>query len=312
MRKPDCKGFIRFFGKYMREKMKRILLTGCNGQLGHAVREVYGDEASFILTDFLSDGEVRALDISDIDAVCKLVLSEKPDVIINCAAMTNVDGCETDFETAFRTNALGPRNLAVASSEVQAKLFHISTDYVFPGTDSSPLDESAIPDPISAYGRSKLWGEEYVRQFSTRWFILRTAWLYGEGKNFVRTMLKLSEDQDEVSVVDDQFGSPTSADELARLIYRLEPTKFFGIYHATCEGSVNWAGFAEEIFRQFGRTTRVNHVSSLEYKKMNPASADRPPFSVLDNSMLRMQGIEPMKHWKDAFSEWVEKENKKE
>ena len=287
--------------------MKKILLTGCDGQLGRAVREVYGDEVTCLLTSHQEDGEIRKLDISDMEAVRELVLAEKPDVVINCAAMTDVDGCETDFETAFRSNALGPRNPAVAAEEVQAKIFHISTDYVFPGTDSHPLDESAIPDPISAYGRSKLWGEEYVRQFSTKWFILRTAWLYGDGKNFAGTMLKLSETHDEICVVDDQFGSPTSADEVARLIRRLEPTHFFGIYHATCEGSVNWAGFAEEIFRQFGKPTRVRHVSSREYKQMNPASADRPPFSILDNSMLRMQGIEPMKDWKDAFTEWVRK-----
>ncbi|MBQ4463868.1 MAG: dTDP-4-dehydrorhamnose reductase [Eubacterium sp.] len=288
--------------------MKKILLTGCKGQLGRAVRKEYGDEVSFILTDFADDGEVRALDITDMEAVLGMVRSGKPDVIINCAAMTNVDGCETDFETAFRVNALGPRNLAIASMEVGAKVIHISTDYVFPGTDPEPLMESARPDPISAYGRSKLWGEDYVRQFSDRWFILRTAWLYGDGKNFVRTMLKLSESHDEISVVDDQFGSPTSADELARVIHRLEPTHLYGVYHATCEGSVSWAVFAEEIFRKFGRTTKVRHVSSREYKKMNPASADRPPFSILDNAMLRMQGMEPMSDWKDAFATWVAKE----
>ena len=287
--------------------MKKILLTGCEGQLGRAVREEYGDEVSFILTDCRDDGEIRRLDITDMEAVLDMVYAERPDVIINCAAMTNVDGCETDFETAFRVNALGPRNLAIASMDVGAKIIHISTDYVFPGTDPEPLMESARPDPISAYGRSKLWGEDYVRQFSDRWFILRTAWLYGDGKNFVRTMLKLSESHDVISVVDDQFGSPTSADELARLIHRLEPTHYYGVYHATCEGSVNWAGFAEEIFRQFGRKTEVRHVSSREYKKMNPASADRPPFSILDNAMLRMQGIEPMSDWKDAFTEWVAK-----
>ena len=263
--------------------MKKILLTGCKGQLGRAVRKEYGDEVSFILTDFVDDGEVRALDITDMEAVLGMVRSGKPDVIINCAAMTNVDGCETDFETAFRVNALGPRNLAIASMEVGAKVIHISTDYVFPGTDPEPLMESAR-------------------------FILRTAWLYGDGKNFVRTMLKLSESHDEISVVDDQFGSPTSADELARVIHRLEPTHLYGVYHATCEGSVSWAVFAEEIFRQFGRTTTVRHVSSREYKKMNPASADRPPFSILDNAMLRMQGMEPMSDWKDAFATWVAKE----
>ena len=294
-------------GRYL---VKKILITGCDGQLGRAVRRVYGTEATLLLTDFREAEDHQKLDITDMDAVLSFISEEKPDVIINCAAMTDVDGCETDFETAFRINALGPRNLAVASGEAGAKLIHISTDYVFPGTEPEPLAESAVPNPISAYGRSKLWGEEYVRQFATRWFILRTAWLYGEGKNFVRTMLKLSETHSEISVVDDQIGSPTSADELAALIHRLEPTQLYGIYHATCEGSVSWAGFAEEIFRHYERPTKVNHVSSAEYKKLNPASADRPAFSVLDNAMLRMQGIEPMSDWKDAFTAWVKKEEK--
>ncbi|MBO4394727.1 MAG: dTDP-4-dehydrorhamnose reductase [Eubacterium sp.] len=288
--------------------MRKILLTGCSGQLGHALQAEYGDEVKFILTDMAGvidnvPGGI-ALDISDAAQVHDLVMSERPDVIINCAAITNVDGCETNYDAAYRVNALGPRNLAASANDINAKLIHISTDYVFSGTDPNPMTESEIPDPISAYGQSKLAGEQYVRQFSNRWFMLRTAWLYGEGKNFVQTMLRLSETHDEVSVVNDQFGSPTSAVELARVIHRLEPTTCYGLYHATCEGQVCWADFAMKIFELAGKSTRVIPISSMEYKKRNPESAARPPFSILENEMLRMNGFPPMQDWEAAIVEY--------
>ncbi|MBR2275630.1 MAG: NAD(P)-dependent oxidoreductase, partial [Lachnospiraceae bacterium] len=161
--------------------MKKILVTGCNGQLGRAVRAEYGDEAEFILTDVVDGQGIRRLDISRVDEVVEAVRSLKPDVIINCAAATNVDGCETDPDFAYRVNAIGPRNLAIAATETGAKLIHISTDYVFPGTNPNPLNEFEEPGPISAYGRTKYAGERFVKQFAKRWFILRTAWLYGDG-----------------------------------------------------------------------------------------------------------------------------------
>ncbi len=281
--------------------MNKILVTGCNGQLGRAIRHIYEGEADFILTD-VNEGEgIKALDISDIDQVMRAVRGEKPGVIINCAAATNVDGCEKEEDFAYRVNAIGPRNLAIASAETGAKLVHISTDYVFPGNENRPLTEFDRPGPISAYGRTKYAGERFVKEFADRWFILRTAWLYGEGKNFVGTMLRLSESHDEVSVVDDQFGSPTSADELARAIKYLVPTENYGLFHATCEGSTSWADFTEEIFRLRGRSTKVNHVSSARYKEMNPASADRPAYSILDNYMFRLTGDFVMDDWHVAI-----------
>ncbi|MEE3466982.1 MAG: dTDP-4-dehydrorhamnose reductase [Eubacterium sp.] len=289
--------------------MKKILLTGSSGQLGRAVRKEYGKEAEFILTDVegpvLESPEGMFLDITDADQVQATLQREQPDVVINCGAMTNVDGCESAYETAFRINALGPRNLAAAAEEIGAKLIHISTDYVFSGTDPNPLKESEEPDPISAYGRTKLAGERYVRECTNRFFILRTAWLYGEGKNFVKTMLRLAETRDEIAVVDDQIGSPTSASELAKVIHRLEPTIRYGVYHATCEGSVSWAGFAERIFEKAGCKVKVNPISSAEYKRLNPDSADRPLFSILDNAMLRLNGFPPMADWETAFDEYI-------
>ena len=291
---------------YSKERsLKKILLTGCNGQLGRALRAEYGDTADFILTDVADQTGLKKLDISKTDDVMAMVRQTEPSVIINCAAYTNVDGCETDTDNAYRANAIGPKNLAVAAEETGAKLIHISTDYVFPGTDPDPLTEFDEPGPISAYGRTKYAGEVFVREFSRRWFIIRTTWLYGDGRNFVKTMLSLSETHDEVSVVCDQFGSPTSASDLAGVIRYLEGTDNYGLFHATCEGSTNWADFAELIFSLAKKNVRVNHVTSKKYKELNPASADRPAFSILDNYMLRLTGDYRMLDWHDAIEQYM-------
>ena len=285
--------------------MRKILVTGCNGQLGRAIQKEYGDEVEFILTDVVEGEKISPLNIMDLDEVLKFVEDKKPDVIINCAAATNVDGCEKDWDFAYKLNALGPRNLAIAATKVGAKLVHVSTDYVFPGNGSSPITEFDQPAPISAYGKTKYEGEKFVQQFADKWFIVSTAWLYGDGKNFVKTMLSLAETHDELSVVCDQLGSPTSAAELARMIHHLEPTDNYGIFHGTCEGDTNWADFTEEIFRIKGINVKVNHVTSEEYKRMNPASADRPHYSILDNYMLRLTTDYRMADWHDALREYL-------
>ena len=154
--------------------------------------------------------------------------------------------------------------------------------------------------------------ERFVKEFASKYFILRTAWLYGEGKNFVKTMLKLAETREEVSVVCDQLGSPTSAVELAKMIQYLEPTENYGVFHATCEGDTNWADFAREIFRLAGKSTTVRSVTSEEYAQMNPASAKRPAYSILDNYMLRLTGDYRMADWKDALQVYMSEERKKE
>ncbi|SEM70792.1 dTDP-4-dehydrorhamnose reductase [Butyrivibrio sp. ob235] len=285
--------------------MKKILVTGCNGQLGRAIQQVYKDEVEFILTDVIEGDNIKPLNITNLDEVLLFVRDNRPDVIINCAAATNVDGCEKDWDFAFKLNAIGPRNLAIAANEIDAKLIHVSTDYVFPGNAEEPINEFQTPGPISAYGKTKYEGERFVQQFADKYFIVRTAWLYGDGKNFVKTMLKLAETHDEVSVVCDQLGSPTSAIELARMIYYIEATENYGIFHGTCEGDTNWADFTEEIFRIKGVSCKVNHVTSEEYKKMNPASADRPHYSILDNYMLRLTTNYKMADWKDALEEYL-------
>lgn len=285
---------------------EKILVTGANGQLGRALLQVYDKEdVEFILTDVTGDGDVIALDITDIDAVLSVVREKKPDVIMNCAAHTNVDACEKQWDLAYRINALGARNLSVAAAECGAVMVHVSTDYVFEGNGSKPYTEFDEPHPISAYGKTKLEGERFVRDFARKYFIFRTAWLYGDGKNFVKTMLSLSEKYDEVNVVCDQKGSPTSALELARCIRHYAGTQNYGIYHATCEGDTNWADFTEEIFRLAGKNTKVNHVTSAQYKEINPASADRPAYSILDNYMMRLTDGYCMADWKAALKEYM-------
>lgn len=292
---------------YRKEQiMKKILVTGCNGQLGRAIRKEYKDAGvRFINTDVKESEGIVALDISDINQVMELIKSEKPDVIINCAAHTNVDACETQWDLAYKINAIGPRNLSIAANEVNAKMIHVSTDYVFEGNGEMPYKEFDIPNPVSAYGKTKLEGEKFVQQFANKYFILRTAWLYGEGKNFVKTMLQLAETHDEVSVVCDQVGTPTSAVELAKMIHYLEETDNYGLFHATCEGDTNWAAFAEEIFKLAGKNVRVNHVTSEQYAQMNPASANRPAYSILDNYMLRLTSDYKMADWKEALKVYM-------
>lgn len=286
--------------------MKKVLVTGCNGQLGRAIQKEYAGDVTFILTDVAEGEDITSLDITDIDAVMSLVLNEKPDVIINCAALTNVDGCEKMWDLAYKINAIGPRNLAIAATAVGAKLVHVSTDYVFAGTERTPRTEFDTPDPISAYGKTKLEGEQFVRQFAEKFFILRTAWLYGDGKNFVKTMVRVAKTHDEVSVVCDQFGSPTSAVELAKMIHFLEGTDNYGIFHATCEGETNWADFTEAFYAKLGITAKVNHITSEEYAKMNPEAAKRPAYSNLDNYMLRLTTDQfAMANWEDALDVYL-------
>lgn len=277
--------------------MKNIIVTGCNGQLGRAVNEYYKNAAdiSFVNTD------VAELDITDIDAVMRLARKVRPYAIVNCAAHTAVDACESQYEKAFAINAIGARNLAIASRETGAKLVHISTDYVFDGKGTRPYVETDPTNPMGAYGSTKLAGEEFVKAFADRWFILRTAWLYGDGKNFAKTMLRLSETHDEVRVVGDQFGSPTSTVELTKAIDALLFTENYGLFHATCEGSCCWADFAKEVFRLAGKDTRVEAITTEEYG----APAPRPAYSVLDNRMFRLTTDFTFADWHDAIAAYM-------
>ena len=286
--------------------MKKIIVTGSNGQLGRAINALCAskNEYELVNTDFKVEG-IADLDITDLDSVLSFCRKVKPYAIINCAAHTNVDACEVQVDAAHKINAIGPRNMAIAATETGAKLVHISTDYVFSGDGVRPYTEFDAPAPKAMYGITKLAGENFVKQFARDFFIIRTAWLYGDGKNFVRTMLRLAGTKDEISVVNDQIGSPTSADELAKAIFALLPTQNYGIFHGTCEGSCSWADFTKEIFRLAGKSVKVNPVTTREYKEMNPASADRPAYSVLENYMLKLTGSYTFADWEKAIAQYL-------
>lgn len=277
--------------------MKKIIVTGCNGQLGRAVNLFFRDnkDISFVNTD------VGELDITNIDKVMELAREVQPYAIINCAAHTGVDACETEYDKAFKINAIGPRNLSIAARETGAKLMHISTDYVFDGKGTRPYVETDATNPQGAYGSTKLAGENFVKDFADRYFILRTAWLYGDGKNFAKTMLRLSETNEKVRVVGDQFGSPTSASELTKAIHALLFTENYGVFHATCEGSCSWAEFAREVFRLAGKTTQVEAITTEEFG----APAPRPAYSVLENRMFKLTTDFMFADWHDAIAEYM-------
>lgn len=289
--------------------MKKILVTGSNGQLGRAVYEYYKDntDIEIIRTDVFDADGIRALDITNSSEVMNMVSDIKPYAIINCAAHTAVDLCETDVDNAYKINAIGPRNLSIAASVCDAKIVHISTDYVFAGDGTRPYIEFDETNPQGMYGKTKLEGENFVKSFANKYFIIRTAWLYGDGKNFVKTMLRLSENYDVVSVVCDQVGSPTSTKTLVEIIDNLLFTDNYGVYHGTCEGMCSWAEFAEEIFRLAGKSTRVKHITSEEYEKQHPESAKRPGYSVLDNYMLRLNTGYIAEDWRVAIEEYMKK-----
>lgn len=282
--------------------MKKIIVTGANGQLGRAVNIAFADRSDIQLVNTdVGNPDIAQMDITDIDKVMEFVREIKPDAIINCAAHTNVDACETQVDLAYKINAIGPRNLAIAASETGARLMHISTDYVFDGNGTRPYIEFDAPGPKSVYGTTKLVGEEMVRQFADKFYIIRTAWLYGDGKNFARTMMRLAKDHDKITVVNDQVGSPTSASELSKAVKSLLLSDNYGIFHGTCEGSCSWADFATEVLRLAGSSTTIVPISSEEYG----APANRPHYSILENYMLKLTGGYQFAEWHDAIAEYM-------
>ena len=299
----------------------KILITGCRGQLGTELQHQLANEGSVLgpLPDRLRKAtvipvDIDELDITDREATVAYIRRHQPDTVINCAAATNVDGCETNRDMAFKVNALGPRNLALACDKISARLIHISTDYVFPGTPNgpdgrTPIDECCQPAPVSAYGYTKLLGEQYVQRFCRRHFIVRTAWLYSYyGKNFVKTIVNAGKKFGKLEVVNDQRGNPTNAVDLAHEILQLCVTHEYGLYHCTGEGVCSWYDFASEIIRLSGVDATVAPCTSEEYKAKHPESADRPKWSALDNRMLRCTVGNQVRPWQEAlacfFAHW--------
>ena len=296
----------------------KILITGCRGQLGTELQRQLAEEGCVLgplperrRKATVLPVDVEELDITEREATINYIRRHQPDTVVNCAAVTNVDGCETARDAAFRVNAIGPRNLALACEKVNARLVHISTDYVFPGTPNGgvPLDECAQPAPISAYGQTKLLGEQYVRNFCRRHIIVRTAWLYSRyGKNFVKTMVNLGKTHEQITVVNDQLGNPTNATDLAYHILKLSVSHDYGIYHCTGNGICSWADFAAAIMQEAGLACKVVPCTSVEYAAAHPQSADRPAWSALENRMLRCTVGDEMRDWREAlndfFADW--------
>ena len=294
----------------------KILITGASGQLGTEIQRQLKNGGSALgpVPDRLKNAtvistDVNELDITDRDATIAFVRRHQPDTIISCAAFTNVDGCETNPEAAFKVNAIGASNLAQAAERINARLIHVSTDYVFRGEGNKPLDESERVDPKSVYGKTKALGEEYVKNFCHRYFIVRTAWLYGyAGKNFVKTMVNAGKKFGKLEVVSDQLGNPTNAEDLAHHILQLAVSHDYGVYHCTGEGICSWYEFASEIIRLSGVDATVAPCTSAEYSAKHPAAADRPAWSALENRMLACTVGNHMRDWKvalaDFFAHW--------
>ena len=293
----------------------RILVTGVCGQLGYDVAaELASRGLEAIGTDILPEAadlpsavSYLSLDITDADAVFKAVEELRPDAVIHCAAWTAVDAAEEpeNREKVFAVNAEGTRNLAVACKDLGCKMLYISTDYVFDGQGTEPWQ----PDcdryaPLNVYGQSKLAGEMAVKELLKRYFIVRIAWVFGKnGKNFVRTMLRVGKTHDTVRVVTDQIGTPTYTPDLARLLADMIQTERYGVYHATNEGGfISWHEFTKEIYRQAGLSTAVLPVTTEEY---GLSKAKRPVNSRLDKAKLTEQGFDRLPDWKDALSRYL-------
>ena len=283
-------------------KSMKVLITGANGMLAKAVRSRFENE-TLILTDVAQDANVEKLDITNVEDVTKFVSNCKPDVIINCAAYTAVDKAEEDFDLARKINADGPKNLAVAAKNANCILVHISTDYVFGGNLS--LEEIYKEDdekaPETVYGKTKLEGEEAIIANTKQYYIFRTAWLYGDGNNFVRTMLKLGKEKESLNVVSDQHGSPTYAVDLANIIAQaLEKKIPYGIYHATNLGFTTWYDFTKEIFKLSNISCKVIPVTSEEFVR----PAKRPKNSMMSKSKLLDAGV-IIPSWEDALERYL-------
>jgi dTDP-4-dehydrorhamnose reductase len=291
------------FSERVRGAGMRIAVIGANGQLGHDVVRAFAEQCD----------EVRALtheeiELSSLESVAACLRATRAEVVVNTAAMHNVESCEQQPGRAQEVNVVGARNLATATRDLGSLLIHVSTDYVFDGAKGTPYVESDEARPLNVYGRTKLEGEQFVQDINPKHFVLRTAALYGNhpcrakgGQNFVDLMLRLARERGRVRVVDNEFTSPTATADLARQIASLSRSDAYGLYHATAEGSCSWYEFAREIFR-------VAHVSvALEVAAPNefPAKVPRPAYSVLENRKLKSQNLNLFRPWQDGLHAYL-------
>lgn len=275
----------------------KVFVTGVKGQLGYDVvneLEKRGMEAIGV--------DIDEMDITDADSVDRVITAAAPDAVIHCAAYTAVDAAEDNEELCRRVNALGPENIARVCKKLDIKMIQISTDYVFNGQGENIWEPEDTCEPQSVYGQTKFEGEQAVRSILDKYFIVRIAWAFGvNGKNFVKTMLRLAETHDTLTVVSDQYGSPTYTYDLARLLVDMVQTEKYGVYHATNEGFCSWYEFACAIFEKAGKKVTVKPVTTAEYG----AKAFRPYNSRMSKDKLSQNGFERLPSWEDALDRYL-------
>jgi len=272
----------------------KIIVTGSKGQLGKELLKLFSD-------DDIIGVDIDEMDITNVEQTVNLIRELNPDIVIHAAAMTDVDGCEKNEGAAYKVNTLGTRNVALACQKANSEMLYVSTDFVFAGDKDENYNEFDIPSPLSVYGKSKLEGEKLVKELLNKFYIVRTAWLYGDGHNFVKTMLSLAENKDSLNIVSDQQGTPTFAKDLAIAISKIIDSGLYGTYHASNSGSCSWYDFAKKIFEIKGIDIEVNPTTAEEFG----SPAERPAYSVMDNFALESQDIYKMREWEEALKDYL-------
>lgn len=279
--------------------MLKVWLSGANSQIGQAINEI------FCPTDFeLLNTDIDEVDVTDLKAVMRYTQVSRPDVIINCSAITNINLCEENPKLAFGVNAIGARNLSIAAKKNDAKLIQISTDDVFDGLSDKPYNEFDVTNPRTVYGKSKLAGEGYVKEFTYKHFIIRSTWVYGNGYNFVNNFIKQTKEEKEISVATDQYGSPTSAKELAKFILHIMSTNEYGTYHATCKGTCSRFELAKKIVDTLGLDVKLSPISTKDDEERY---SFRPAYGVLDNFIMSIVDVYDFATWEDALTDYLRK-----
>lgn len=276
----------------------KVLILGANGQLGGEFKTFLKDKAEVFAFNH------NELDILNFKGLTNKFFELSPDVVINCAAYTKVDQAEEEENLVYQVNTVGAKNVSFTSFRAKAKVVYFSTDYVFDGTKNLPYNEFDKPNPLSIYGKSKLFGEEFTKQFNPNHLILRISWLYGiNGSNFVKSIIRLVKEKGELKIVSDQFGEPTYAFDVVKQTWQLIQDDSVGLYHCSNTGKTNWFEFAKKIVGQLNLNAKVLPIKTDEF----PVLAKRPSFSVLENYLLKIENKNIMRNWEEAFNDFVNK-----